>query len=112
MAVIYERIGRGYATTRRPDPRIAAHLAVAVGTARTVLDVGSGTGSYELTGPAVFAVEPSAVMIAQRRPGAAPVVRAVAEALPVADGAVDVATAVLTHHAWIAAGRGWSANAA
>jgi hypothetical protein len=33
----------------------------------------------------VLAVEPSSVMIAQRPANAAPVVRAVAEALPVAD---------------------------
>lgn len=108
MAVIYERIGHGYAGTRRRDPRIAAHLDAAVGAAHTVLEVGSGTGSYEPSGPVVLAVEPSAVMIAQRSPAAAPVMRAVAESLPVADGAVDVATAVLTHHHWSDAARGFA----
>ncbi len=80
----------------------------AVGEAGTVLDVGSGAGSYEPVGPIVVAVEPSTVMIAQRSPAAAPVVRAVAEALPVADGAVDVATAILTHHHWSDPARGFA----
>jgi SAM-dependent methyltransferase len=48
----------------------------------------------------VLAVEPSAVMIAQRPPGSAPVVRATAEALPIVDDAVDAAMAVLTIHHW------------
>ena len=39
-------------------------------------------------------------MRAQRPPGAAPVVRARAEALPFADGAFDAAMAVLTVHHW------------
>ena len=39
-------------------------------------------------------------MIAQRPPGAAPVVRASAEALPFADGEFDAAMAVLSHHHW------------
>ena len=46
------------------------------------------------------AVEPSAEMIAQRPAGAAPAVRASAEALPFADDAFDAAMAVLTVHHW------------
>lgn len=95
----YDRIGRGYATTRRPDPRIAAQLSAALTSATSVANVGAGTGSYEPTSTAV-AVEPSAVMIAQRPPGAAPCVRATAEALPLDDGCVDAALAVLTVHHW------------
>lgn len=64
-----------------------------------MLNVGAGAGSYE-TPACVLAVEPSAVMIAQRPAGSAEAVRGVAEALPVADGAVDVATGWLTHHHW------------
>ena len=48
----------------------------------------------------MVAIEPSAVMIGQRATAAAPVVRAVAEALPVADGTFDAALAVLTTHHW------------
>jgi len=45
-------------------------------------------------------VEPSEIMIRQRSSSAAPVVRGVAEQLPFADGAFDVALAVLTVHHW------------
>jgi hypothetical protein len=48
----------------------------------------------------MLAVEPSATMISQRPASAAPVVRAHAEALPVADDAVDAAMALLTVHHW------------
>jgi SAM-dependent methyltransferase len=48
----------------------------------------------------VVAVEPSWVMIAQRPANAAPVVRAVAEALPVGSDRVDAVMAVLSDHLW------------
>jgi SAM-dependent methyltransferase len=88
-----------------PDARIAAHVRAALGDARTVVNVGAGTGSYEPP-LQVVAVEPSAVMLAQRPVGAAPAVRARAEALPFADGAFDAALAVLTTHHWADAGAG------
>jgi SAM-dependent methyltransferase len=97
---LYDRIGRGYATTRRTDPRLAAAIQDALGDARSVVNVGAGTGAYEPPGGRVVAVEPSREMIRQRPPGAAPAVRAVAEALPFADGAFDAALAVLTLHHW------------
>lgn len=97
---LYEQIGVGYARHRRPDPRIVARLDEALGDARRVVNVGAGAGSYEPTGRQVLAVEPSTVMIAQRGPGAAPVVRGVAEALPFPDGHFDAALAVLTLQHW------------
>lgn len=100
----YDSTGRTYGHTRRSDPRIAAQLHAALGPGQ-VLNVGAGTGSYEPPGT-VLAVEPSAVMIAQRRPGAAPAVRAVAEALPLPDDSVDAALAVLTVHHWTDLGAG------
>lgn len=99
-AALYEAIGRGYARTRRPDPRLAAAITAALGPARTVVNVGAGAGSYEPADRDVVAVEPAAVMVAQRPPGAAPAVRARSEALPFADGAFDAALAVLTVHHW------------
>jgi SAM-dependent methyltransferase len=96
----YDRIGVGYGAVRRPDPRIAAPIEAALGDARTVLNVGAGTGSYEPADREVTAVEPSAVMIAQRPPGSAPVVKARAEALPFADGSFDAAMAAITVHHW------------
>jgi SAM-dependent methyltransferase len=96
---VYDRIGRGYGTTRRPDPRIAAQVAAALTGMTSVVNVGAGTGSYE-PAETVVAVEPSSIMIAQRPDGAAPCVRGTAEALPLADGRVDAALAVLTVHHW------------
>ena len=40
----YAAIGEAYTQYRRPDPRIAAHIAEALGPARTVLNVGAGPG--------------------------------------------------------------------
>ncbi len=97
---LYDAIGRSYAVRRRPDPRIAARLAAALGAAGSVLNVGAGAGSYEPAGRVVAAAEPSAVMLAQRPAGAAPAVRARAEALPFADRAFDAVLAVLTVHHW------------
>jgi len=96
----YERIGATYTATRRTEPRIAAHIWAALGDARTVLNVGAGTGSYEPRDRVVVAVEPSAVMAAQRPPDAAPVVRALAGDLPFHDGSFDAAMAVLSDHHW------------
>lgn len=96
----YDRIGIGYRQVRRPDPRIAARIEAALGDARTVLNVGAGTGSYEPAEREVTAVEPSRVMIDQRPAGSAPVVRASAEALPFDDDSFDAAMALVTVHHW------------
>jgi SAM-dependent methyltransferase len=100
VSTSYDRIGRTYAATRATDPRIAAAIWEALGDARTVVNVGAGTGSYEPPDRDVTAVEPSEVMLAQRGPEAAPAVHASAEALPFEDGAFDAAMAVLTLHHW------------
>jgi SAM-dependent methyltransferase len=97
---LYDRLGVGYTRFRREDPRIAARIHAALGDARTVVNVGAGAGSYEPRDREVTAVEPSEVMIAQRAPDAAPVVRGRAEALPFPDGAFDAAMAALTDHHW------------
>ncbi|BCJ76814.1 hypothetical protein CS0771_63580 [Catellatospora sp. IY07-71] len=97
---LYDTIGAGYPTTRRTEPRIAAQVWAALGDARTVLNVGAGTGSYEPADRDVTAVEPSALMRAQRPEGAAPCVAAVAESLPFADQTFDAAMAFATLHHW------------
>jgi len=91
---------------RRPDPQIAARIESALGSARTVLNVGAGTGSYEPPSRDVTAVEPSAEMIGQRPAGSAPVVQASAEELPFEDQSFDASMAVLTVHHWADLGAG------
>ena len=96
----YDRIGGGYSTTRRADPRIEARIHRALGDAGSVVNVGAGAGSYEPRDREVVAVEPSERMIAQRPSGSAPVVRALAEDLPFGDGSFDASMAVLSDHHW------------
>ena len=96
----YDRTGIGYAQVRRADPRIAAFVERGLGDARTVLNVGAGTGSYEPAERRVTAVEPSARMISQRGADAAPVVQASAEDLPFDDDSFDAAMAMITVHHW------------
>jgi SAM-dependent methyltransferase len=100
MAARYDRIGAGYAGTRREDPGLRSRIDAALGDARTVVNVGAGTGSYEPRDRHVVAIEPSDVMAAQRPRDLAPAIRAAADALPLRDGAVDAAMAVLTIHHW------------
>lgn len=96
----YDRHGGVYARHRRTEPRIAARLHAALGAARTVANVGAGTGSYEPADRHVVAFEPSATMRAQRPRDLAPAIDARAEALPLDDDAVDAAMAIFTVHHW------------
>jgi ubiquinone/menaquinone biosynthesis C-methylase UbiE len=96
----YDEIGRTYTATRQTDLRLAAAIWEALGDAESVLNVGAGTGSYEPPDREVIALEPSEVMIRQRARGAAPVIRASAEAIPLPDDSVDAAMAVLSDHHW------------
>ena len=97
---LFDTIGTTYALTRPTEPRIAARIWAALGDARTVVNVGAGTGSYEPPDREVTAVEPSAVMRAQRPPGAAPCLPGVAGSLPFADRSFDAAMAVSTDQHW------------
>jgi hypothetical protein len=96
----YDRAGQTYSLTRQPDPRIRAVIEQALHGMVTVANIGAGTGSYEPSNT-VIAVEPSHVMITQRRAEAAPAVRAVAEHLPIGTDAVDASIALLTVHHWL-----------
>ena len=100
MAVRYDSIGVNYAGLRQADPRLEEIIRTALGPARTVLNVGAGTGSYEPTDRCVVAVEPSREMIARRSPTAARVIQATAAALPFEDASFDAAMAILTIHHW------------
>ena len=96
----YDQIGAGYGKVRRTDLRVAAKINEALGDARSVLNVGAGTGSYEPADREVTAVEPSAKMIAQRPADTAPAVQANAEDLPFDDNSFDAAMAIISDHHW------------
>lgn len=96
---VYDQIGKGYRELRKPDGRIRRVLEDALGNSRLVVNVGAGAGSYEPQGRDVIAVEPSAVMIAQRE-SKSQVVQARAESLPLRDRSVDAGLGVLTLHHW------------
>lgn len=97
----YAAIGTVYRNYRVADPRIAAFVHSALGDARTVLNVGAGTGSYEPTDRLVTAVEPSATM-RQKRPSHLPAaVDARAEHLPFPDHSFDAAMGTFTVHQWL-----------
>lgn len=100
MPATYDTIGVNYSDLRKPDARIAARIAEALGPAQTVLNVGAGAGSYEPEDRQVTALEPSAEMISQRPPSGARVIQGYAEDLPFDDDAFDAAMAVLTIHHW------------
>lgn len=97
---IYDQIGLQYASTRRPDPRIAAQIQQALGDARSIVNVGAGAGSYEPHDREVLPIEPSERMIAQRTPGHTPAMWGHAESLPLAANSVDAAMACMTLHHW------------
>lgn len=97
---LYDDLGLTYTSTRHEDPRLAAAVINALGDAQAVVNVGAGPGAYEPSDREVIAIEPSAVMTAQRPPEAAPAVRATAEALPLPDKSVDAAMAVFSDHHW------------
>ena len=95
-----EAIGVGYSVGRRPDPRWRAALDSVIGDAERVINIGAGTGSYEPSGRAVVAVEPSQLMVSQRPRSAAPVVMARAENVPIASGWADLTMTLLSLHHW------------
>ena len=100
---VYDTIGATYGLTRRAEAR---RIRSAVGNAKTVINIGAGTGSYEPDDCKVIAVEPSMVMINQRPGSAALVVNGVAESLAFPDQSFDVAMALWTIHHWTDLPRG------
>jgi SAM-dependent methyltransferase len=96
----YDAHGDGYSKQRRTDPRIAALIHQALGSARTVLNIGAGAGSYEPLDRYVVAIEPSAAMRSQRPKHLVPAIHGVAEKLPLDDQSVDASMALVTVHQW------------
>ena len=102
----YNTIGTTYTLTRREEPRYMERILRRLADAKSVVNVGAGTGNYEPRDREVISVEPSATMIAQRHSGAGMVIQGVAEALPLPDATVDAAMAVFTDHHWTDPARG------
>ena len=96
----YDTIGHGYSQLRREDPRFRARIHGALADARTLVNVGAGTGAYEPSDRHVVAIEPSDVMAAQRSRDLAPAIRASAGSIPLRDRSVDAAMALLSVHHW------------
>jgi SAM-dependent methyltransferase len=100
MPSSYDTIGVNYSDLRKPDSRIEAAIGRALGSTKTVLNVGAGAGSYEPADRQVTALEPSMEMIRQRGASAAPAVQGYAEDIPFDDDSFDASMAVLTIHHW------------
>jgi ubiquinone/menaquinone biosynthesis C-methylase UbiE len=102
----YERGRPGY-----PADAVALLTEVlGIGPGRTVLDLGAGTGKFTRSiadrGATVIAVEPVAAMRATLREviPAATILNGIAEAIPLADGAVDAVVVAQAFH-WFDADR-------
>jgi SAM-dependent methyltransferase len=96
----YDKSGSGYSRYRKADPEIEKLIHSSLGDAKTVLNAGAGTGSYEPHDRYVIPVEPSETMRRQRPTGSAPVLNCLAEELPFDDNSFDASMAVLTIHHW------------
>ncbi|MDN3582905.1 class I SAM-dependent methyltransferase [Mucilaginibacter flavus] len=97
----YDEFGQEYSGQRKTDPRIAAYVYEALASAKTILNVGAGAGSYEPVDKYVVAVEPSVAMRLQRlATGKTPAIIGKADALPFDDDSFDAVMAMVTVHHW------------
>lgn len=98
--VNYATCVNAFSQYRAADPHIERAIHAALGDARTVLNVGAGTGSYEPRDRTVVAVEPSAAMRQRRPRDLVPAIRGRAEELPFDDNTFAASMAVSTVHQW------------
>src|SRR5487761_550723 len=96
---LYDRIGVTYSKTRKTDLRIQQVISHALEGCNSVLNVGSGTGSYEPDQIQVVGVDPSSLMLRQST-SLSNSVRGVAEYLPFPDKSFDASMGVHTIHHW------------
>lgn len=104
MAFDYDGSPVTYKRTRRTEPRFQAKIEEALGEARSVLNVGAGSGSYQSPGREVTALDTSARQLAANPVGRK--LLATAEHLPFTEASFDAATAILTVHHWADRPRG------
>lgn len=102
----YDKYGSSYSQSRKPDERISAKVNEALGSAKSVLNVGAGSGSYEPTDRYVVAIEPSIEMRKQRSSHLAPAIAGSAEDIPYDDNSFDASMAMLTIHHWASLKKG------
>ena len=100
MNATYDDIGNNYSVTRGTDPKIAEQLYAELHGATRIVNIGAGTGSYEPENIDLVAVEPSSIMISQRKVGSHRVEQAFAEKLPFDDKSFSHAMTVLSMHHW------------
>src|SRR5689334_2336922 len=105
MNAIYDDIGNNYSVTCGTDPQIAKQLYVELHGVTRIVNIGAGTGSYEPENIELVAVEPSSVMIAQRKVDSHRVEQAFAEQLPFENKSFSHAMTVLSMHHWQDRGR-------
>ncbi len=97
----YDAYGQTYSFHRQTDPRIAAYVTKALSNAKTILNVGAGSGSYEPNDRYVVALEPSIEMRKQRLANnKIPAINAKADNLPFDDNSFDASMAMVTVHHW------------
>lgn len=103
--ITYDNIGFSYQKTRSADFRIVDKIVNLINTnkTKTLIDIGAGTGNYSCAmaenGFYVTAVEPSEVMISQRKNhNNLTFIKAVAEDFPFEDNSFDTAIATLSIH--------------
>jgi ubiquinone/menaquinone biosynthesis C-methylase UbiE len=103
--ILYDKIGKNYAQTRKSDPRIVEKLLEILTSSPVfnIADIGAGTGSYALAlaefGYSVFAIEPSVTM--RNQAISHPAIEWLdgsAENLPLADRSVEAVIIMLAFH--------------
>jgi len=97
----YEKIGIEYSHIRKTEPTIANQIVKALGNAKTVLNMGAGTGSYEPQDRYVIAIEPSFKMRGQRPRNIPPALLGNSDFIPFDDQSFDASMAMITIHHWV-----------
>ena len=108
QAALYNRIGKGYNSTRKADPYITQRLLdlLSARKGQRNMDIGCGTGNYTnefaSRGIHICGVEPSENMlaVAKQQSGSVNWILGSAENIPVKDSLFDGCTAILTIHHW------------
>jgi SAM-dependent methyltransferase len=100
MIVKYDPLAFDYREHRKPDASFAAKIDAHAAGAKSIINVGAGTGSYEPRNCNVIALEPSVKMILNRPKDAAKAIQGLAEHIPFQRNEFDIAMGILTIHHW------------